>query len=334
MGNDGGRQVVVTSQNLLLLVLTHPYSIPTRRELVKEAARNPTTAELKETRQEQQEYLWSTDPISRRPLTRPIVSDSAGKLYNKDTIIEHLLPPEDDRSKAEAEKIIQGAVKSLRDVVEVQFEVDASDTSSKKETWVCPITNKTIGPRAKAVYLVPCGHAFAGAAVKEISGEKCLQCNEPYASNDVIPILPTGETDIARLSLRAQTLQEKGLTHSLKKASGSSKKRKKNADVEENQANGVATVVKSKGTANNSDDSEAPKLGPTSKVSDSGIKNASTASLTVKVLQEQEARNKKRKLAGNDNLNSLYSSRDPTKPMAKNSDYMSRGFSIPAHQRR
>ncbi|KAK3081234.1 hypothetical protein LTS18_008848 [Coniosporium uncinatum] len=334
MGNDGGRQVVVASQNLLLQVLTHPYSIPTRRELVKEAARNPTTAELKETRQEQQEYLWSTDPISRRPLTRPIVSDSAGKLYNKDTIIEHLLPSEDDRSKAEAEKILQGAVKSLRDVVEVQFEVDASDTSSKKETWVCPITNKTIGPGAKAVYLVPCGHAFAGAAVKEVSGEKCLQCNEPYASNDVIPILPTEETDIARLSLRAQTLKEKGLTHSLKKAPGSSKKRKKNADVEEKQANGVATVVKLKGTANNSDDSEAPKLVPTSKVSDSGIKNASTASLTVKVLQEQEARNKKRKLAGNNNLNSLYSSRDPTKPMAKNSDYMSRGFYIPAHQKR
>ncbi|KAK3049986.1 hypothetical protein LTS18_012650, partial [Coniosporium uncinatum] len=225
MGNDGG-------------------SIPTRRELVKEAARNPTTAELKETRREQQEYLW---------------------LYNKDTIIEHLLPSEDDRSKAEAEKILQGAVKSLRDVVEVQFEVDTSDTSSKKETWVCLITNKTVGPGAKAVYLVPCGHAFAGAAVREVSGEKCLQCNEPYASNDVIPLLPTEETDIARLSLRAQTLKEKGLTHSLKKAPGSSKKRKKNADVEEKQTNGAATVVKSKGTSNNADDFEAPQLVQTSK---------------------------------------------------------------------
>jgi len=321
-------------RNPLLFVLTYPRSIPTRRELVKEAARNPTTAELKESRQEQQEYLWSTDPISRRPLTRPIVSDSGGRLYNKDTIIEHLLPSDDDRGKAEAEKILQGAVKSLRDVVEVQFELDTSDMSGNKETWVCPITNKTVGPGAKAVYLVPCGHAFAGAAVKEVSGERCLQCNEPYASNDVIPILPTDETDIARLSLRLQTLKEKGLAHSLNKAPGSSKKRKKIADAEEKQANGEATATKWKDERNDADDAQAPQLVPASKVPGSGIQNASTASLTAKVLQEQEARNKKRKMAGNDNLNSLYSSRDPAKPTAKNSDYMSRGFSIPAHQKR
>ena len=59
-----------------------------------------------------------------------------------------------------------------------------------------------------------------------------------------------------------------------------------------------------------------------------GIKNASTASLTKKVLDEQEERNKRRKLEQNDNVKSLFSSRD-ARPNAKNSaDYMTRGFSI------
>jgi len=135
---------------------------------------------LKESQQEQQEYYWTTDPISRRPLTRPIVSDSSGKLYNKDTIIEYLLPSDDATSKTEAEKILQGAVKSLKDVVEVKFEVDpeASTTrnsNGRTENWICPITHKTLGPGSKAVYLVPCGHAFSDSAIKEVAGEKCLQ---------------------------------------------------------------------------------------------------------------------------------------------------------------
>ena len=72
MGNDGG-------------------SIPTRRELVKEAARNPSAAQVKESQHEQQEYQWTTDPISRQPLVQPVVSDSSGKLYNKATILEYLV---------------------------------------------------------------------------------------------------------------------------------------------------------------------------------------------------------------------------------------------------
>lgn len=165
MGNDGG-------------------SIPTRRELVKEAARALTTTQLKETQNEQQEYAWGHDPLTRKPLARPVVSDSSGKLYNKDSILEYLLPSDDESQKAEAEKILEGRVKSLKDVVEVKFEVDsgaeskegrANGGTGRTEKWICPITNRELGPGAKAVYLVPCGHAFAGSVVKEVSGEVCLQ---------------------------------------------------------------------------------------------------------------------------------------------------------------
>ncbi|KAF4307026.1 hypothetical protein GTA08_BOTSDO05200 [Botryosphaeria dothidea] len=300
MGNDGG-------------------SIPTRRELVKEAARNPTTAELKQAAQEQEAHHWATDPLSNKPLARPIVSDANGKLYNKDSIIEHLLPvadPDDvaeiQRRRDNEERVLKGAVKSLKDVVEVKFEVEEGKKEGDgREVWVCPVTREAFGAGAKAVYVVPCGHAFRGEVIKEAGGEgKCLQCNEAYAPNDVIPIIPTTEEDIARLQLRAKTLKEKGLTHSLKKAGG--KKKRKNGEGEEK-----AEEKKEKRAA-----------------TADGIKNSATASLTAKVLAEQEERNKRRKMESNDNLKSLFSSKDPKRSMGKNNDFMSRGFNIPAEAKR
>ncbi|KAF2473340.1 DUF602-domain-containing protein [Lindgomyces ingoldianus] len=317
MGNDGG-------------------SIPTRRELVKEAAKALTTQQVKEVQNEQQEYAWNNDPITRKPLAKPVVSDPLGKLYNKDTIIEYLLSEDGDVKKAEAEECLGGRVKSLKDVVEVKFEIDSSGANAletvngataRSEKWICPITNRELGPGAKAVYLVPCGHAFAGSVVKEVSGETCLQCNEAYAENDVIPILPTAATDIARLSRRMHILKEKNLTHSLKKAKGD-KKRKKHAEKE---TNGATTTDAPKGKDNSSEEErKKDKLSKQRPVVNNSIKNASTASLTKKVLEEQEARNKRRKLEQNANVNSLFSSRS-AKPSAGNSaDYMTRGFSIPS----
>ncbi|GME38797.1 hypothetical protein GTA08_BOTSDO05200 [Neofusicoccum parvum] len=258
MGNDGG-------------------SIPTRRELVKEAARNPTTSELKAAAVEQSTHAWSTDPLSNKPLARPVVSDALGRLYNKDALLEHLLPAADPddataaQRKADAEAhVLRGAVRSLKDVVEVRFEVDA-----------------------------------------DAKGEDGAECNEAYAENDVIPIVPTSEEDIARLQLRTKTLKEKGLTHSLKKAGG--KKRKKNADGEEKAA-------------------EAKDGEKKAKVD--GIKNTATASLTAKVLAEQEERNKRRKMENNDNLKSLFAPKEKKNPMGKNKDFFTRGFDIPAQAKR
>jgi hypothetical protein len=160
-------------------------SIPTRRELVKEAARNPTTTELKESQNTQQEYYWTTCPLSQRPLVAPVVSDSSGKLYNKDALLEFLLPAGDSapgRIKSDNEEVLEGRVKSIRDVVEVKFEVAGESNSvrnggnmRKEEKWVCPITRKELGPGVKAVYLVPCGHAFSESALKEVSTDGCLQ---------------------------------------------------------------------------------------------------------------------------------------------------------------
>jgi hypothetical protein len=164
-------------------------SIPTRRELVREAARNPTTTELKESLKEQEEYYWSTDPLSKAPLEEPVVSDCSGRLYSKTSILEFLIPSEDESSKLEAEKLLKGEVKSLRDIVELKFESNKNDKEAgkggfKARKWICPITHDLLGPGCKAVYIVPCGHVFSASAMKEVSDGKCLQVGTAHFLHD------------------------------------------------------------------------------------------------------------------------------------------------------
>lgn len=105
-------------------------------------------------------------------------------------MIDFLLPVDAERvgrlsskaAKAEAEEITKGEIKNLRDVVEVNFEskeaVDKGGISNSRlegERWKCPVTNERLGPGARAVYLVPCGHAFAESVIKEIADHRCLQ---------------------------------------------------------------------------------------------------------------------------------------------------------------
>ena len=161
------------------------------------------------------------------------------------------------------------------------------------------------------------------------------QCNEIYMEDNVIPILRTSEVEVTRLTSRIKTLREKGLTHSLKKAPGT-KKRKKNLN-----ATGAITEADNGTEANGGNkradassdrislaDRESIMSKPTSKTSAS-IRNADTASLTVKVLREQEERNKRRRMEKNTNIETLFLKKDPKQLYAESNDFMSRGFTIP-----
>ena len=297
MGNDGG-------------------SIPTRRELVKEGAKNLTTTQVKEIQTEQQEHFWATCALSHEPLVPPVVSDGLGTLYNKAAVLDHLLAlTQEDadmdtlRKRGEAFK---DRIRSLKDVVEVRFESDKAESSAFR--FFCPITNKTLGPGTRAIYLVPCGHAFVDSVVKEMVGERCLQCNNIYSQDNIISILPTSQSEKDRLEQRLQDLKSSGLSHALKKTGGSHKKRKKVAPSE------VEVKV------DFSKDDLGLKQGLNS------IRNPDTASLTTKVLAEQEDRNKKRKINTNENVKALFSSKKGIE--GNNSDFMNRGFSIPATAKR
>ena len=158
MGNDGG-------------------SIPTRRELVKSSAAALSTTQVKEIQTEQQEYYWSTCALSHEPLRPPVVSDALGSLYNKDAMLDYLLKVGalgGEVEKEELEKRGEGfkdRLRGLRDVVEVSFYTEGAGESQR---WVCPVTGKPLGPGTRAVYLVPCGHAFGDAVFKEMPGDVCL----------------------------------------------------------------------------------------------------------------------------------------------------------------
>ncbi|KAA8642131.1 hypothetical protein EYZ11_008966 [Aspergillus tanneri] len=327
MGNDGG-------------------SIPTRRELVREAARNPSATQVKEAQRELQEHFWTTCPLSHKPLMRPVVSDSGGNLYNKDAILKYLLPGDETNgisSKVDCEETLGGRVKGLRDVVELHFEIDTersghpSTKHGKREGWICPVTAKQLGASVKSVYLVPCGHVFSEEAIRQIKDDKCLQCNETYTEDNVIPILPTRDSDKQRLTARSQKLSDQGLTHSLKKAPGS-KKRKKHgngdsaepaATAEGSNGTSLCRAQKEYSTVTRRSSTSTPTPG-----SSNGIKHAATAMLTARVLEEENAKKRRRKLMGlNENLDSLFTkdSRDGTKD---NTDFMTRGYSLPAAGRK
>ena len=313
MGNDGG-------------------SIPTRRELVKEAARDLNTTEVKEKQKEALAHRWKECPLSHKPLIRPVVSDSAGNLYNKDAVLQYLLPAEaSSLDKTECDKFVQGRIKGLKDIVELKFEVDPQQKAGD-ERWICPITAKVLGPSVKAVYIVPCGHVFSQEAVREMKTEKCLQCDQPYEARDLIPILPTTEAEKIALTERMEALAALGLTHSLKKASGSGKKRKANGIVKVDSKLNPETSDTKGQTAEEANSakitSEASRSTTSAPTVTNGIKNAATANLTAKVLQEEEARQKRRKMGENENLKSLFS-KGSTKNQ-RNTDFMTRGFSIPA----
>ncbi len=289
MGNDGG-------------------SIPTRRELVKEGARAKTVSELKATALESLTHAWSHDPLTTEPLDLDsVVSDWRGRLYNYESILKALIPADADAGGEEDAPALLPAssespeltfastgIKSLRDVVKLKFKRYAPPGTKGKEIWACPLSLKELGASTKAVYLVPCGHVFAEAAIKLIQEETCPECSEAFKPEDVIPILPAEEAEVGKLAARLDDMKARGLTHSLKKDKNGGKKKRKAGDADADAPSGTERPKKSK-TEKGENATGPPKTGANSRLG--GINNAMTASLTAKVLAEQDELNRRRKLA-------------------------------------
>ncbi|KAG5914180.1 hypothetical protein E4U42_000631 [Claviceps africana] len=260
MGNDGG-------------------SIPKRSELVKNAARTPTVSQLKATALESLTHAWTHCALSGASLEmESAVSDWRGRLFNYEAILNGLMPSDES---AEDTTPASFGIKSLKDVVRVQF-------SKSVGKWACPISMKEMGPSTKAVYLVPCGHAFAEIAITEIQEKSCPECGEKFSNENVIPLLAATEKDVQRLEKRHEALRETGLTHSLKKdkSEKKNKKKRKGCETAENR-DLVESGDKAKTTYT--------QMAADSRIS--GINNSMAASLTAKVLAEQDEMKKRRKVA-------------------------------------
>ncbi|KEY73934.1 hypothetical protein S7711_07774 [Stachybotrys chartarum IBT 7711] len=254
MGNDGG-------------------SIPKRSELVKNAARAPTTSELKATVLESLAHAWGHCALSGMPLDfDATVSDYRGRLYHYEAVLKGLMPS-DEAPDVTPQSL---GIRSLRDVAKLKF-------SKSGDKWACPISMKEIGPATKAVYLVPCGHVFAEVAMNEIQEKNCPECAEEFSKDNIITILPSTEKEMEKLEVRMENLRAKGLTHTLKKDKSEKKKKRKGDDLKDEE-----------------DNAKPSKKNETKKDMDSrisGINNPLAASLTAKVMAEQDERNKRRKMA-------------------------------------
>lgn len=297
MGNDGG-------------------SIPTRRELVKNAARLPSVSELKATALEALTHAWQNDPVSGDPIDLDnVVSDWRGRLYNYETVLRGLMPSassdeteraatntkdkesssDDLESAARDLTFADTGIRSIRDVVRLHGK-PSSSSSSKTLRWQCPVTLKELGPGNKTVYIVPCGHVFSDLAVETILPDKlCPECSTTLEPSNIVPILPPNKAELAKLRQRMETLRAEGLTHSLKKdksAGGGDKKSKKNKRKAADDEGGESKKKKDGvdgGAANGAPASKKKKdkaVGGEANGIASRINNPMTASLTAKVLAE------------------------------------------------
>ncbi|KAL1876356.1 hypothetical protein VTK73DRAFT_9535 [Phialemonium thermophilum] len=215
-------------------------------------------------------------------------------------------------------------IKTLRDIVTLRFKRYVAQPG--REIWQCPVSLKELGPATKAVYLVPCGHVFADAGLRTAvqlddgasETPRCPECSEPFSPDNVIDILPTETADVERLLRRRDSLAAKGLTHSLKKDKSAGKKNKKRK-ADESRADGEENVYDDKARSGDKgehnrgvgreagrkiavapESDRADPRGQNSTDMDSrlrDINNPMTASLTAKVLAEQDEQNKRRKLA-------------------------------------
>ena len=129
-----------------------------------------------------------------------------------------------------------------------------------------------------------------------------------------------------------EKLAEKGLTHALKSA-GKTRKRKKdktgagkNGDTKEG-SNAIDPAAPAAQAATAGSAASDGGSGSNSNGTAGNIKSSLTAGLTNKVLEDERVKSKRRKVEMSDNLKSLFSKEEKTK-LGKN-DFMSRGYSIP-----
>jgi Rtf2 RING-finger len=114
--------------------------------------------------------LWHTCFLTKEPLEEPLASDAYGHLYNFSEIVELLLNKKDFGNVVDVVKHI----KQVGDVVKLQV---TKNEDTKIGGWVCPVTGREMDDGAKFVYLVPCGHVFSEAALKNV-GETDNTCLE------------------------------------------------------------------------------------------------------------------------------------------------------------
>ncbi|ODO06412.1 hypothetical protein L198_01644 [Cryptococcus wingfieldii CBS 7118] len=160
-------------------------SIPDRRDLVKTKGKTEQLdkAAIRE--------LFLFCALSRKPLTKPVVIDPIGKIYNKDDLIEYFL----DKSKYGDGDQICGHLKGVKDLITLNLtsnpdyvppSTNATSTINRAP-FACPLSLREMAGSFPFVALRSCGCVFSDAAIRAVVPNLTKGVTAQAAEKDELP---------------------------------------------------------------------------------------------------------------------------------------------------
>ncbi|CAI5729815.1 unnamed protein product [Peronospora destructor] len=162
-----------------------------------------------------------TCAMSLQPLRELVVACRLGNLFNKQTVLEHLL------AKSVPERFQH--ITSLKDVATCRVTYGRE----KEPLWCCPITMVEFNGKQPFVVLFKCGCVLSERALKAVNTSECLVCGNPFQEQDVVTLLLEEEQyKENQKKLLEQKMEEKRV----KKRMKSSNEEKKDGKHEQKKA--------------------------------------------------------------------------------------------------
>uniref|UniRef100_T1E1C2 Replication termination factor 2 n=1 Tax=Cupiennius salei TaxID=6928 RepID=T1E1C2_CUPSA len=265
-------------------------TIPRRDELVR-------TKKKPEQKDKNAETVakWKHCAISQDPLHKPIVACELGKLYNKESVLEHLLNKDNSTEVA-------GHIKKLSDVKELNLTEKAgfeAKTSHKGDEYVdfndsrymCPVTGLEMNGKQRFNFIWRCGCVLSERAIKEVKSETCHKCGKPFTHNDVIIM---NGTDEEIDSLQTKMIQRRRLAKLQKKKKCESavgpEAKKIKTEPAECSDNSLSDDHSNLSNGSGKEDKKLKSFDTKVKI-EPGISSASTSGVTVSTTKEVNGKN-------------------------------------------
>lgn len=286
-------------------------SIPDRRDLVK------TKGKAEQTDKALRRERFFLCALSKKPLTKPVVADPLGKLYNKDAVLEYLLDKSAYGDGEEICRYIKGVkvgklcgrdranpqdLLTLNVMPNPNRDEDADATSASRAPFVCWLSLKEMTGAVPFIAIRSCGCVFSEAAIRAVvpnlgaggskdegadSAAPCPNCTKPFNPTSRTAVLPINPNpDVQDALLEALLAGRAAAKANKKRKAASSEVKKEGKDGKE---------VSSK-AARTGSDSPAPGSKPNSK----GVAkpSASVAPSTVgRSVQDKLAEQEKKRIA-------------------------------------
>lgn len=163
----------------------------------------------------EREFRWLHCALTQQRLQQPIVMCGLGRLYSKQTLIEHLL------DKANRPEVMEH-IRTLKDVRELRLtpnpahrDEEESGSNERHVPFICKLIGLEMSGKFRFVGLWTCGCVMSERALKEIAGAgtgnssaggNCPLCQQPFSVEDVVIINP-GEEEVELMQMKMEMRQ-------------------------------------------------------------------------------------------------------------------------------